>query len=231
MATQPTPILVAKSKRDIRPVPPHGQPPRPDRRGHGDREDRHPAGAGRAVQRHRRPGFYGRCQGRPLGHRPSRRRQPQGGGAGEERWASKDFTFQGFPVVFWDVFGEQGHPGPHHRFRDGAPASQPHPQAQRDPERRPHPGLQDRRRQRPAAPRPEGPAVHAPVRGGQRGDSSRPSTATSPRPASARSSGTFWPSRSKGETLLRRAGPRPRRPDADGFQGEGDRSTSSPPTS
>lgn len=33
----------------------------------------------------------------------------------------KDFSFQGYPVTYWDVFGEQGHPV-RHDLRDGSPA-------------------------------------------------------------------------------------------------------------
>ena len=34
-----------------------------------------------------------------------------------------DLQYRAFPVVFWDLFGERGHPDPHHRGRDGAAAS------------------------------------------------------------------------------------------------------------
>ena len=56
------------------------------------------------------------------------------------------YEFQEFPVIFWDLFGEKGHPDPRHRFRDGPAAAlapdEPHRSAGRHHEHR----LQDRRR-------------------------------------------------------------------------------------
>ena len=33
-----------------------------------------------------------------------------------------DYKFEAFPVVFWDLFGKEGHPDPHDRLRDRAAA-------------------------------------------------------------------------------------------------------------
>ncbi len=62
----------------------------------------------------------------------------------------------------------QGPPDPDNGLRDGAPSAVPHPEPERNPGRRSQHRLQDRRRQRPAAPRSQGPPVHGAVRGGQR---------------------------------------------------------------
>ena len=51
-----------------------------------------------------------------------------------------------FPVVFWDLFGEQGHPIRTTRVRDGAAADLAHAQPQRHPGRRHQHRLQVRRR-------------------------------------------------------------------------------------
>ena len=93
-----------------------------------------------------------------------------------------------------------GPPGARHRLRHGPAAAGAHARPQRDAGRRAEPGVQDRRRQRPRAARPEGPARDAAVRRRQRASSSPPSTATSARPASARSSAACCRSRSRAAT-------------------------------
>ena len=81
-----------------------------------------------------------------------------------------------------------GPPGAGDRQRHGPAAARAHAGAQRDPAGRAEPRLQGRRRQRPAAARPEGPARDAAARRRQRGAVHHRATATSARPASARSS-------------------------------------------
>ena len=67
------------------------------------------AGDGRRICARGRSGIRRRHQGRPVRHRRSRRGQGLHRQARQGRWAS---TFQPdeFSTVFWDVFGEQGHP-------------------------------------------------------------------------------------------------------------------------
>ena len=87
----------------------HGQSPWSDRRRDRDRQNRNPPGSRRALQPHRRTGLYGRRQRRPVRTGQGRRGPPKV----MERVATlglEDFQPQGFPVVFWDLFGEQGHP-------------------------------------------------------------------------------------------------------------------------
>ena len=88
-------------------------------------------------------------------------------------------------------------PGARHRLGHGAAAARPHARPERHAGRRAAAGVQDRRRQRPAAARPEGPARDAAVRRRQRGASSRPSTATSPATRSAPSSAAWSRSRAR----------------------------------
>ena len=92
------------------------------------------------------------------------------------------------PVVFWDVFGERGHPVRATISDMGPLLLGAAPQPERHPARRARARLQDRRRRRAAAARSEGSARDAAVRRRQRAGSSRPTTATSRRPRSARSS-------------------------------------------
>ena len=106
----PDPLLIAKN-RDSRALPSAcaRQPPRPHHRRHRHRKDRHAAGDGRAFSAYRRSGVHGRRQGRPLGHHAARRPFAEALerlkliGAPEPAYAA-------CPAVFWDVFGEQGHP-------------------------------------------------------------------------------------------------------------------------
>ena len=85
------------------------QSPRPRHRRDRNRQDRLAAGDGGRICARRRSGLRGRHQGRPLRHRRGRRGQGFHRQAGQPRWGS---TFQPdqFSTVFWDVFGEQGHP-------------------------------------------------------------------------------------------------------------------------
>ena len=149
---------------------------------------------------HRRAGVHGRREGRS--RRASRSRaahRPRSRSALELLEASRISPFAACPVVFWDVFGEQGHPvratisemGP---LLLGAPA-----QPERHPGRRADARLQDRRRQRPAAARSKdlramlqyvgdnAQAVHHRVRqrlgGLDRRDPARPARARSSRAA------------------------------------------------
>ena len=112
---------------------------------------------------------------------------------GEPQWGA-------CPVVFWDVFGEAGHPV-RATISDMGPlllgrALQP----QRHAAGRADARVQDRRRQRPAAARRQGPARDAAVHRRQRVSSSRPNTATSRRRRSARSSARCSKSSSRAAT-------------------------------
>ncbi len=113
-----------------------------------------------------------------------------------------------------------GASGARHRLRDGAAPPRPHPQPERDAGRRPRRGLQDRRRQRPAPARPEGPARDAAARGRQRGavpHAVREHLHGEHRRDPARAPRDRVPGRRE---VLRRARPRDRRPHADrGRQG------------
>ena len=87
------------------------QPPRPHHRRHRHRQDRHAAGAWPSgCQRHRRAGVHGRRQGRPRRHQPGRARRRPSSTERLKLIGADAPAFAGCPVVFWDVFGEQGHP-------------------------------------------------------------------------------------------------------------------------
>ena len=221
MATQPTPILVAKSKRDIVL--------------HTHMANRHgliagATGTGKTVTLRVLaeqfshlgvPVFMADVKGDLSGIARRRRRSPEGGGA-REGARPRRVSISSLPRRILGCV-RQGRPShPSDRLRDGAAAAQPHPQPERDPERRPDPGLQGGRRQRPAAPGPQGSAGHGPVRGGQRGhlqgavreclqgQHRRDATEPSGAPGAGR------------RVALRRAGPGFRRSDADRCQGAGD---------
>ena len=70
---------------------------------------------------------------------------------------TEEYKFEAFPVVFWDLFGKDGHPDPHDHLGDGAAAPLPHARPQRHAGRRPQHRLPRRRRGRAADPRPQGP--------------------------------------------------------------------------
>ena len=78
-------------------------------------------------------------------------------------------TSHGSPVMFWDVFGEQGHPVRTTVSEVGPAAPLPHAQPERHPGGRAHRRVPRGRRQRPAAARHGRPARDAQVRGRQRG--------------------------------------------------------------
>ncbi len=86
-----------------------GQPARPGHRRHRHRQDRHAAGAGRGLLARRRAGVRRRHQGRPLRRRRGRAR-PRRPSSSAPRSIGFDYEPDQFPVVFWDLFGEQGHP-------------------------------------------------------------------------------------------------------------------------
>ena len=66
------------------------------------------------------------------------------------------YEFQEFPVIFWDLYGEKGHPVARDRLGDGAAAAVAPDEPHRSAGRRHQHRLQDRRRGRPAAARPQG---------------------------------------------------------------------------
>ena len=80
-----------------------------DRRGHGHRENRHPADLAEQFSAIGTPVFMADVKGDlsglpfPGGENPKVKERIQ-------KLGLEDFAFQGFPVAFWDVFGEQGHP-------------------------------------------------------------------------------------------------------------------------
>ena len=134
------------------------------------------------------PVFMADVKGDLAGIAPAGHDVAQVQGAARQLLGVPEPAFAGCPVVFWDVFGEQGHPvratvsdmGPLllarilnlNETQEGVLDAR----------------VQDRRRQRPAAARPEGPARDAAARRRQRRDSSRPTTATCRRRRSAPSS-------------------------------------------
>ena len=86
------------------------QPARPDRRRHRHRQDGDAADAGRGLLRRRRAGVLRRREGRPLGHRRGRRSQPEARWSAPRRSASTDYEPAPSRSIFWDLFGEKGHP-------------------------------------------------------------------------------------------------------------------------
>ena len=116
------------------------------------------------------------------------------GELGLDRWAMHDAV----PVMFWDVFGEQGHPMRATVSEMGplllvAPA-RPQRRAGRRAQRR----LPRRRRRRPAAARPRRTCARCSSTSARTPQSCSASTATSRPPASARSSASCWRSRQQG---------------------------------
>ena len=85
------------------------QPPRAGDRRDRHRQDRDVAGAGGRLVARRRVGVRGRHQGRPVRHR-RRSARPRRLSSSAPRDMGFDYEPDEFPVVFWDVFGEQGHP-------------------------------------------------------------------------------------------------------------------------
>ena len=85
------------------------QPPRAGDRRDRHRQDRHLAGAGGRLLARRRAGFRRRHQGRSLRHLP-RSARPRRPSSTRAKSIGFDYEPDQFPVVFWDLFGEQGHP-------------------------------------------------------------------------------------------------------------------------
>ena len=150
------------------------QPPRPDRRRHRHRQDRHPAALAEALlaasacrcswptSRATSPG----CRSRAM---PTPKIEER-----IEQLGSTISPTPACPVVFWDVFGEQGHPV-RATISEMGPLLLARLLNLNDTQAgRADAGVQDRRRQRPAAARPEGPARDAAARRRERQDSSPP---------------------------------------------------------
>ena len=162
------PLPIAKSRRcRNQPAAGAGQSPRADHRRHRHRQDRHPATAGRAVRQHRRAGLHGRRQGRPLRSRRRRRQVRQAGQTAGHAQGHRLAAGRQSGGVLGCVRRERP-PGARHGFRHGAVAARPPARAQRHPGRRAATGVQDRRRQRPAAARSQGSARHGAERRRQR---------------------------------------------------------------
>ena len=85
-----------------------------------------------------------------------------------------DFAYAAAPVIFWDLYGEQGHPDPRHGGRDGPAAARAHARAERHPGGRAQHRLQARRRPGPAAARLQGPDGDPAGRGRERGPAAPP---------------------------------------------------------
>ena len=143
------------------------------------------------FSRQRRAGVHGRRQGRPHRHQPAGQHRRQAGGdpEGARHRAAGAGGLPGDAVGrVRRRQGGQGHPV-RATVSDMGPLLLARMLDLNETQAgRAAAGLQDRRRQRPAAARPEGPARDAAARRRQRGAVPRPSTATSARPASARSS-------------------------------------------
>ena len=215
------------------------QPPRPDRRRDRHRQDGDAAGPRRGLLGRRRPGLRRRREGRSRRHGDARLADRADARRSSPTRAAEiglaDYAYADNPVVFWDLFGEQGHPIRTTVSRDGAAAARPADGPQRDAGRRAHHRLPRRRRAGPAAARPRRPAGDAgPLRRARRasstadyGNVTRPTRRHDPAPA-ARSSRARAAAMFFGEPALeiadfiarRRAGPRhgqhPRRRQADG---------------
>ena len=112
---------------------------------HRHRQDRDLAGAGGRFLARRRSGVRRRHQRRSLRHRGAGRGQ---GGLRRARQAiGHDLSARRFPVVFWDMFGEQGHPIRATDGRDGSASAVAAAGPQRCPGRRAQHRLPGRRRQ------------------------------------------------------------------------------------
>ena len=98
--------------------------------------------------------------------------QPGGGNAKVaervEMLKLEGFAYQGYPGHLVGSVRRQRPSGARHRIRHGTAAAGAHAGSERNPERRAESGVQGRRRQRPAAARPEGPARDARLRRRQR---------------------------------------------------------------
>ena len=107
----PDPLLIAKNATN-RALPAAGarQPPRPHHRRDRHRQDGHAAGDGRAVLGDRRSGVHGRRQGRSVRHHAARQPVAEASRAPQADRRAPSPRTPASPAVFWDVFGEQGHP-------------------------------------------------------------------------------------------------------------------------
>ena len=191
------------------------QPARSDRRRHRHGQDRDPANHGRGLFGRRRAGLPGRRQRRSLRHVPA---GPDGRLPGRARRPDRPQRLRAgqLPGRLLGRLRQAGPSDPHHDQRDGPPAPRQPARPERDPDRRPQHRLPDRRRRRPAAARPQGPALAAhlprrqfergldPLRQRQQGLDRRHPARPAPPPAAGRAQ------------VLRRAGPRPRRLHAHG---------------
>ena len=167
-----------------------------------DRQDDHAADAGREFQPARRAGLHGRRQGRPDRHHAARhdRRQARRGAEGARPRGAGVGRLSGHPVGRLRDSATQGHPvratvsdmGPLLLARMLSLNETQQGVLQLVFKIADDNGL--------AAARPEGPARDAAARRRERERSSRPSTATSARPASARSSAACCRSRSRAAT-------------------------------
>ena len=218
-----------------RPLPParDGQPPRPDRRRDRHRQDRHAADAGRGLQR----ASACRCSW-PTSKATSPALQPAGRAVARS-------SRSGLTSLKLEALAVRGLPGRRSGMCSASRAircAPPSPRWARCCSSRMldlndtqegvlDAGVQDRRRQRPAAARPEGPARDAAVRRRQRAAVHHRSTATSRPRASARSSaGCSTLEQQGGDKFFGEPALEHRRPDADRRAGAA-WSTSSPPTS
>ena len=163
------------------------------------RQDGHPPGDGRALFAIGVPVFMADVKGDLAGIGQPGARSPKLT-ARLARIGVGVPAFAAFPVVFWDVFGEQGHPVRATVSDLGPLLLSRILQPQRHAGRRARARVQGRRRQRPAAARPEGPARDAAVRRRQRAAISDATTATSRRRRSARSSAACSRSSSRAAT-------------------------------
>ena len=109
--TEPFVIARTATGQDVAVSARARQPPRADHRRHRHRQDRHAAGARRALLAHRRAGVPGRREGRSLRASP-----PPGTATPKLQRAAEGDRHRragvGAPArsVFWDVFGKRGHP-------------------------------------------------------------------------------------------------------------------------
>ena len=139
-------------------------------------------------------------------------------------------AFGAAPVVFWDVFGEQGHPvratisdmGPLVLGRLLEP--------ERNPARRADAGVQDRGRRRVAAAGRQGPARHAGVRRRKRQQVPHGLRQHLRRVHRRHPAWPDGPRRAGRRSVLRRAHAQHRGPDSDGWRRPRRRSTCLPPT-
>ena len=89
----------------------HGEPPRADCRGHRNRENREPEGAGGGLFGSGVPVFLSDIKSDLSGMV-----KPGAGGEAIEKRLDRcgvpreSFGFHAYPSIFWDVYGEQGHP-------------------------------------------------------------------------------------------------------------------------